>query len=143
MIREFGWAPRGEPVLGHRMGKRERKLNLIAALNEQTLKAPFIYEGVMNSDLFNTYLEEFLLPVLTEGQIVIMDNAPFHQSLETRRLIEEKGCQLWFLPAYSPELNPIEQIWAVLKCYVRRFRANFDSLTQTIDFIFQQIKPFN
>jgi transposase len=79
----------------------------------------------MNSDLFNTYLEEFLLPVLTKGQLVIMDNAPFHHSLETRRLREEKGCQLRFLPAYSPELNPIEQIWAIFKRYVRRFRTDF------------------
>jgi transposase len=58
----------------------------------------------MNTALFNTYRTEFLLPVLTPGQIVVMDNATFHKSAETRRLIESKGCQLWFLPTYAPTL---------------------------------------
>ena len=96
----------------------------------------------MNTALFNTYLTEYLLPVLTPGQILVMDNASFHKSAETRRLIESKGCQLWFLPPYSPELNPIEHLWAVLKRYVRRFQSQFASLTETLDFIFQTVPLF-
>jgi len=93
----------------------------------------------MNTDLFNIYLEEFLLPVLEPGQIIVMDNASFHQSIETDWLYEQAGCQLLFLPPYSPELNPIEQTWASFKPYIKRFRHQFDSLIKTIDFIFHNI----
>ena len=98
LYRDSGWAPRGEDVFVKRTGKREPKLNLIAAYTGHPLKSPFLYEGVMNTALFNTYLTEYLLPVLTPGQILVMDNATFHKSAETRRLIESNGCQLWFLP---------------------------------------------
>jgi len=71
-----------------------------------------------------------------------MDNATFHRSAETKRLIESKGCQLWFLPPYSPQLNSIEHLWAVLKRQVKRFQHQFASLTETLDFIFQNIPLF-
>lgn len=142
LYREYGWAPRGEEVFGKRTGKREKKLNLIAAYTGHQLQSPFLYEGVMNTALFNTYLTEYLLPVLTPGQILVMDNASFQKSAETRRLVESKGCRLWFLPPYSPELNPIEHLWAVLKRYVRRFQSQFASLTRTLDFIFQTVPLF-
>ena len=90
----------------------------------------------MNTDLFNTYLEGFLLPVLEPGQIIIMDNASFHQSVETEFLIEQAGCKLLFLPPYSPEFNPIEHTWASLKRYIKRFRHQFHSVIETIEYIF-------
>jgi len=142
LYREYGWGPRGEQVLGKRTGKREKKLNLVAVYSSHQLTAPFLYEGTMNATLFNTYLTQYLLPVLTPGQIVVMDNAAFHRSAETKRLIESKGCQLWFLPPYSPELNSIEHLWAILKRQVKRFQHQFSSLTETLDFIFQNIPLF-
>lgn len=140
--REFGWAPRHEKVLGKIPGKREPKFNLIATLNGSELKAPLIYQGTMNTALFNTYLEEFLLPLLTPGPVVSLDKATFHKSLETHRLITEKGCQVWYWPPYSPDLNPLEHTWAILKRYVRRYRDQFDSLALTLDFIFHSIPLF-
>ncbi len=76
----------------------------------------------MDTCLFNIYLEELLLPVLKPGQIILMDNARYHKSTETQSLREKAGCQLLFLPPYSPELNPIEHTWASLKSYIKRFR---------------------
>jgi len=93
--------------------------------------APLLYTGTMNSELFNHYLEHCLLPELEQGTVVIMDNASFHKSELTEQLIKDKGCRLLFLPPYSPELNPIEKIWAVLKSQIRRFRSQFDSLEET------------
>ena len=142
LYREYGWAPKGDKVLGKRTGKREKKLNLVAGYTGAELKAPFLYEGVMNTALFNTYLTELFLPILKPGQIVVMDNASFHKSAETTRVIESRGCQLWFLPPYSPELNPIEHLWAVLKRYIRHFQPHFNSLTKTLDFLFQTIPLF-
>ena len=69
IIRDYGWAPKGEKVLGCRKGKREKNINIIAALNEHTIIAPFLYDSSMNADLFNTYLENFLLPELEPGQV--------------------------------------------------------------------------
>jgi transposase len=82
-------------VIDTRLGKRQPKINLIAVRTEQTLQAPFIYEGAMNADLFNIYLKQYLLPVLKPGQIVIMDNASFHKSELTKTLIEQLSISLF------------------------------------------------
>ena len=96
MNRELGWTPRQEKVWGKIQGKREPKFNLMAVLHSSELKAPLIYQGTMNTALFNTYLEEFLWYLLTPGPVVIMDNATFHQSTDTHRFITEKNGQVWY-----------------------------------------------
>jgi transposase len=142
LARDYGWAPIGEPITFKRLGHRTPNLNIIAALCDGEIKAPVVYEGAMNTALFNTYLREHLLPALPPGKILHLDNASFHKSAETRQLIAEHGSQLDFLPTYSPELNPIEHTWAALKRYVKRFRADFNSLRDTLEFIFQSIPLF-
>ena len=137
LSREYAWSPKGGKVFGCTKGKREKNVNIIAALNNSNVIAPLIYEGTMDTDLFNTYLDEILLPELKPGQVIIMDNASFHKSEQTQALVEQFECELLFLPAYSPQLNPIEHTWAILKRYIKRFRHQFDSLIETIDFIFQ------
>lgn len=116
---------------------------MIAALLEKNILAPFIFEGTMDTDLFNAYLEEILLPVVPCGTLFTMDNASYHVSQETRDLIESKGCYLIYLPPYSPNLNRIENYWAILKRYIRKFRHLFSSLDDTIDYIFSNIHPFS
>ena len=87
----------------------------IAGLNNGKIIAPFCYKGTCDTNLFTIWVSNFLVPVLLPGQIVIMDNATFHKSELTKSLIEQANCKLVFLPAYSPDLNPIEKFWANLK----------------------------
>lgn len=101
-------------------GQREGRVNMIAALCEQNLIAPFTVEGACNRTVFETWLETCLLPTLVTGQVVVMDNATFHKGGRIEQLIETAGCQVLYLPAYSPDLNKIEQCWSWLKSRIRK-----------------------
>ena len=85
------------------------------------------------------WIKDFLIPELEEGQVIIMDNASFHKSQETKRLLEEKRCRILFLPPYSPDLNPIECFWANFKRKVEANLENFKTLSEAIDFSFLAI----
>lgn len=103
----------------------------------KNIVAPFCYQGTMDNVLFNFWLSNFLLPQIGSGNIVIMDNAAFHKSQNTRAIIEEAGCGLVFLPPYSPDLNPIEKFWANLKKKIKHSITQFDSLALAIDHAFR------
>ena len=96
-------------------GVRSCRTNIIAASTSKGIKAGFSFEGSCNTQLFTLYVKEVLCKELEIGQVVIIDNASFHKSHEVKELIEALGCKLLFLPAYSPDLNPIEKYWAVMK----------------------------
>ena len=74
-----------------------------------------------------------MLPVLKKGQVVIMDNCSIHKSLKVKELIESVGCRLIYLPPYSPDLNPIENYWAVMKNNIKKIRNNFEDIVEAID----------
>lgn len=125
LYRLYGRSTRGQRLYEDISGKRlPNRLSVIAAYSSHCLYAPFRFEGHTNTIVFNLWLEKCLLPELKSGQVVIMDNARFHQSNKTRELIESADCQLLFQPAYSPDLNKIEPQWANLK---QGIRANTDS----------------
>ena len=92
----------------------------MAALNGDQIKAPIRYSGTANADLFLYWLEKFLLPALKKGQVVVMDNCSIHKSEKVRELIESVDCRLIYLPPYSPDLNPIENYWAVMKNNIKK-----------------------
>lgn len=92
------------------------------------------FTGTCNTLLFNAWIENLLLPSLKPGQTIIMDNASFHKSEITKKLIKKAGCELIFLPAYSPDLNPIETYWANLKYKIKSNIQNFTTLSQAIDY---------
>jgi len=134
--RSYARAPRGTKVMGEVSGTHAQRISLIAALHESRLLAPMRFEGYCDTLVFNAWLEQVLLPELHPGQIVLMDNASFHKSTTTKTLIESKGCTLKYLPTYSPDLNPIEPQWAILKARLRKHQTPHQSLSKAIDSIF-------
>ena len=130
-------APRGETVSAEISGKKAQRISLLAAYSQHAFLAPMRFEGYTDTEVFNTWVEHCLVPTLTPGQTVMMDNASFHKSSQTRALIEKARCRLLYLPTYSPDLNPIEPQWAILKARIKKHRPPNQSLTDAIDYVFR------
>ena len=137
--REHAWSERGQAVVGERSGRRFARESFVAGLINKKLVAPICYQGTMDSVLFNFWLSNFLLPEVGKGKTIVMDNAAFHKSSDTASIISSAGCDLIFLPPYSPDLNPIEKCWANLKKKIKNEIAYFNSLAQAIDHAFQGV----
>lgn len=118
--REYGWSLKGRKVIGEVSGRHYARESFIAGQLQNKIVAPFCYTGTCDSILFNFWLENFLLPSLGSGYTLIMDNAAFHKSEDTKILIKNAGCELLFLPPYSPDFNPIEKFWANLKAKIKK-----------------------
>jgi transposase len=114
-----GWGPKGERVLGFAPHGRWRTLTFLGALRCDSLTAPCVFDGPINGECFRAYVEQQLVPVLKPGDIVIMDNLGSHKSAALRRILRTAGARLWYLPPYSPDLNPIEQAFAKIKHWMR------------------------
>lgn len=128
---------RGHKIIGEVSGKRYARESFIAGQLQNKIVAPFCYTGTCDSTLFNFWLENFLLPSIGSGYTLIMDNAAFHKSEDTRILINNADCELLFLPPYSPDLNPIEKFWANLKAKIKKIIGNFETLAEAIDAAFK------
>ena len=113
---------------------RQGRVNMIAALCNQKLMVPFTVEGSCNRSVFEIWLESCLIPLLKPGQVVIMDNASFHKGGRIEQLIQEAGCQLLYLPAYSPDFNKIERCWSWLKSRIRKQLDQFDCLRDAMEY---------
>lgn len=139
MYKNRGWSPRGVPIHGEISGKKYGRESFVAAKIGSRIIAPFCFKGTCNTQVINTWIKRVLIPVLKPGLVVVMDNASFHKSAETKELIESAGCRLVFLPPYSPDLNPIEKFWANLKDSLSKIIHNFKSLSDALDFLFRQV----
>ena len=118
-----GWAPRGSRLIGKVPDGRWRTMTFLAALRHDRITAPWVFEGPIDGESFAAYVEKVLLPTLRPGDIVIMDNLGSHRGKIIRQLIRSAGAKLFLLPKYSPDLNPIEQVFAKLKHLLRKAAA--------------------
>jgi transposase len=120
MTRTHGRCPRGQRLVAKAPHGRWRTLTFIAALRADRIDAPCVIDGPINGQSFFAYVEQFLVPTLKLGDIVIIDNLGSHKAKRTRQAIRAAGAKLLFLPPYSPDLNPIEQVFAKLKTLLRK-----------------------
>ena len=120
LTRTHGRAPRGERLVAKVPQGRWRTLTFLAALRRDRIDAPCVIDGPINGESFLAYVEQFLVPTLRPGDIVIIDNLGSHKGKAVRRAIRAAGAKLFFLPPYSPDLNPIEQVFAKLKTLLRK-----------------------
>jgi transposase len=118
-----GWCTRGERLEAKVPHGRWRTLTFIAALRVDRIDAPCVIDGPINGVTFRAYVEQFLVPTLKPGDIVVMDNLGSHKGAAVRAAIRAAGARRFFLPPYSPDLNPIEQMFAKLKHLLREAQA--------------------
>jgi transposase len=119
----YGYAPRGERLRLWVPRNRSKNTTLLSSMTIEGMGPSLAVEGATTSRVFETYVEKVLLPSLREGQIVVMDNLGAHRPKRIRELIEQRGCELLYLPAYSPDYNPIEEAFAEIKNLLRKAAA--------------------
>ena len=137
-----GWAPRGKRLVAKVPHGNWKTTTFVAALRLDRIEAPWLLEGPIDGESFRTYVERVLVPTLREGDIVIMDNLGSHKGKAVRQLIRSAGAKLFFLPKYSPDLNPIEQVFAKLKHLLRKAAARtFEAICRALGNLLQAFSP--
>jgi transposase len=119
----YARAPKGERAFGKAPRNWGKNITLISSISVEGMGASMSIEGSSDTDSFGRYMREVLVPSLKSRQIVLMDNLSVHTSKWVRDLIEEKGCLLWLLPSYSPDMNPIEEAFSKVKELLRKAKA--------------------
>ena len=124
-----GWCPLGQRLPAKVPHGRWTTMTFLAALRHDRVEAPWLLEGPINGESFRLYVDQVLIPTLQPGDIVIMDNLGSHRSIAVRRALRAVGAKLFFLPKYSPDLNPIEMLFSKLKHGLRKAaRRTHDAL---------------
>lgn len=142
LTRARGRAPRGERVVGAVPRNHGANITCLVAMSPGGMQAPCVFEGAVTSALFVRWLRRWLVPTLRWGTTVVLDNLSVHRHADVRTVIERAGCHLVYLPAYSPDGNPIEQAFAKLKAHLRAVGARtFAPLVDAIGDGLAQISP--
>lgn len=137
-----GRSRRGQRLIGRAPFGHWKTSTFLAGLRHDRIVAPLVLDGAINGQSFRAYVEQFLAPTLAPGDIVVADNLASHKVAGVREAIAAQGAQLMFLPAYSPDLNPIEQAFAKLKTLLRRAEPRTrESLWSTIGSLIDRFQP--
>ena len=137
-----GWCLRGARLKAKAPFGRWKTMTFIAALRCDRIEAPCLFDGPINGETFLAYVRTFLVPTLKPGDIVVMDNLGSHRGRLVRSAIRKAGAKLIFLPKYSPDLNPIEQVFAKLKHLLRKAQArSYDALLDATGRILDAFTP--
>jgi putative transposase len=137
-----GWGRRGRRLRAKVPQGRWKTMTFLAALRHDRLDAPWLLDGPINGEKFRVYVEKVLVPTLRPGDIVVIDNLGSHKGRAIRQAIRSAGAKLFFLPKYSPDLNPIEQVFAKLKHLLRKAAArSFDTVTAAIGQLLDSFTP--
>jgi transposase len=123
MVPRYARAPRGRRAFGKAPRNWGKNVTLISSMTTEGMGPSMSIQGSSDTESFGLYIREVLAPRLRVGQIVLMDNLSVHKAGWVRSLIEDKGCQLWLLPAYAPDLNPIEEAFSKVKNLIRKAKA--------------------
>jgi len=134
MTRLYGRAFGEERVIDYVPDVRFDRLSILSSMRLNGTLVPLTYKGTLDGTLFLTYIKQCLAPTLNEGDIVIMDNASPHKVKGVVEAIEEKGAYVLWLPTYSPDLNPVEQLWSKVKAHLRKAKA------RTLDALYVALK---
>lgn len=134
----YGYNEPGQRFFALKSGRRQGRVNMIAARCLDKLLAPFTIEGSCNRSVFETWLKTCLLPVLQPGQVLVIDNATFHKGGNIDNLLAQVGCSVLYLPPYSPDLNKIERCWSWLKSRIRKCLKDFDCLRDAMDYVLKK-----
>jgi transposase len=133
LLRRYGRSLRGTRLHDHTPCGHWQTHTVIAALRPDALTAAGVFDGPIDSDSFLAYVEQVLVPTLQPGDVVILDNLAVHKQPDVRAAIEGAGARLRFLPPYSPDFNPIEQVFAKLKAFLRALKPrSFDDVTALV-----------
>ena len=144
MTRGYGRSPVGERCVDHTPHGHWKTMTMLSAIRLDGVmqEATMVIDGPMNRDTFLAYTAYCLVPALRPGDVVIMDNLSSHKDTKVRSLIEQAGADLWYLPPYSPDMNPIEKLWSKVKAWLRRVMAStFDSLLDAIADALRAVDP--
>jgi transposase len=136
-----GWGTKGKRLVARVPHRHWRTQTFLAALRSDAITAPCLFDGPINGESFLRYVEQFLLPTLKPGDVVIMDNLGSHKADAIRQAIRSAGARLIYLPPYSPDLNPIEQAFSKLKHRLRKAKRR--SIDQVCDAIGEILKTFS
>jgi transposase len=119
----YGWSKKGQRSYGSVPRNRGKNTTLLSSMTIEGMGPSLAVEGATTARVFETYVERVLGPSLRGGQVVVMDNLSAHKGQRVRELIEQRGCELLYLPSYSPDLNPIEEAFSKMKSLIRKVEA--------------------
>ncbi len=142
MTRLYARAPKGERAYGKVPRNRGKNTTLLASMSVRGMGPCLAVEGATTKTVFETYVEQVLVPSLRAGQVVILDNLSSHKGDRVRELIEGVGCSLLYLPPYSPDFSPIEEAFSKIKALLRKSAARVrGALVETIGWAISRVTP--